>query len=431
MKKIIAIILLFIAYQVNAQTADSISLEKAVSIALKNNYGIVTTKRNVEIAQMNNSWGNAGALPTVKFNAMASKSKNFYEDDDISSTNLNGSVDLNWVLFRGFGIRIQKERLENMEKMSEGNFAVVVENTIFSVILSYYNVLLSNERMTIAQNTMALSEDRYKKEQYRKELGSSVTYNLLQAQNAYLRDKSDYLSAVSSYNNAQRQLNYLMAEPLENKYIYADTFEADTSDFTFAGLSEKMLNNNNTLINQYVNLELARLQVKSAQSAYYPTVSMGVSGGYTNSETDYETMNQMDRSSKGYNTSVNMSVSYTIFNGNSRKRALQAAKIEREIAAVETEEMEQDLKNQLAQELESYNVRKQILNVAAENLKAAELNLELSREKYENGTLNSFNFRDVQQLHKSASLNYQNAVFDVIQSYYKLMQLTGGIIEEY
>jgi outer membrane protein TolC len=142
-------------------------------------------------------------------------------------------------------------------------------------------------------------------------------------------------------------------------------------------------------------------------------------------------MNQMDQSSDSYNASVSLSLSYTIFNGNQRKRALEAARIEKEISEIETEKMKHDLKNQLAQEYELYRVRKELLNVAKENLKSAELNLQLSKEKFQSGAINSFNFRDVQQIYQNAAYNYQRAIFNVIQSYNTLMRLTGGIIDEY
>jgi outer membrane protein TolC len=93
--------------------------------------------------------------------------------------------------------------------------------------------------------------------------------------------------------------------------------------------------------------------------------------------------------------------------------------------------MKHDLKNQLAQEYELYRVRKELLNVAKENLKSAELNLQLSKEKFQSGAINSFNFRDVQQIYQNAAYNYQRAIFNVIQSYNTLMRLTGGIIDEY
>jgi len=431
MKRLLIIVFILSNFSVWAQENQDLSLEGAIDRALENNYGIIITRKSQDISELNNAWGNTGALPNIRFVGSGNTSKNFGEEDNYTSQQLNGTVEMNLTLFRGFSARIQKDRLEELERLSEGNVAVVVENTIYSVILSYYSILLADERVNIARTNMELSRDRYQRAQHSKEIGTTVTYDLLQAKNAYLRDSSDFLSARSSYRNSVRQLNYHMAAPLDNNYTFVSDFSPDTADFQYSSLVGRMLENNKTLRNQYMNLELARLDVESAKSAYYPTLSLTGSGGYSESKQDYENMNQLDQSRSGFNTSVGVSLSYTIYNGNSRKRALKAAKIEKEISRVETEEMKQDLKNQLAQEYELYRVRKQLLQVADENLRAAELNLQLSREKFENGTINSFNFRDVQQIYMNAAYDYQNAVFNVIQSYHTLLRLTGGIIDEY
>jgi outer membrane protein TolC len=430
--KIIMSIVLFIAsIPLFSQNLNRLSIKDAVNKALENNYGIITVKKSHEINELNNSWGNTGALPTVSFTGIGSESWNTNENDDYNNTALSGSVDLNWVLFRGFGARITKQNLEKLEKMSEGNITITVENTIVDVILAYYNVLLSENNMKITEKNMILSEDRYEQEKQRKQLGTSVKYDLLQAQNSYLEDKSNYLSAKSSYNNSKRQLNNLMAEPLETEYNYTSSFDVAAKDFELKVLEIKMLENNNTLKNQYINLEMAKLDVKSAKSAYYPTIAAGASGGYTNSETDYETLNNMDNSSSGFNTGLSLSVSYSIYEGGSRRRALQIAKINKEISEIETTDMQQQLKNQLAQELELYKVRQELLVLAEENLKAAELNLELSKQKFETGSINSFNYRDIQQMYSNISMNYQSAMYNLIQSYHTLLRLTGGVIDDF
>ncbi len=432
MKKLLIALFTITTLSASAQEKQALSLEEAVNTALENNYGIITIQKDQELAELKNNWGTAGALPNIRFVGSGNYSEEFDSENGYTSESLNATVELKQTLFRGFSVRIQKDRLEKLEKLSEENVSLVLENTIFNVILSYYNILLTQEQVDIAHTNMNLSKDRYQRLQESKEIGSARTYEVLQAKNAFLEDSSEYLSAKSSYNNTVRELNYLMAEPMEQNYRFTSEFEPDTTSFSRSVLSEKMLENNKTLRNQYINLELAKLEVKSAQSAYYPSLSLTASGGYSESETNYETATQaFDRNPDGYNASVGISLSYTIYNGNERKRALEAAKIERQISGIEQEEMIQDLKNQLAQEYELYNVRKELLNVAKENLEAAGLNLKISREKYRNGTINSFNFRDVQQIHQNAAYRYQRAVFNVIQSYHTLLRLTGGIIEEY
>ncbi|MFW5975065.1 MAG: TolC family protein [Bacteroidota bacterium] len=431
MKILIGILLMGITLNLAAQEKQNLRLEDALNKALQNNFGIIITQKSKEIAELQNTWGNTGALPNIQFVSSGNISEDFGDSDNYTTKQFNSSVEMNWTIFRGFSARIQKNRLEELENLSQGNVAVVVENTIFNVILAYYNILLANEQASIAENNMELSGDRFKRAEHSKEIGAMDTYELLQAKNAYLKDSSDFLSAKAAYRNAIRELNYHMAEPLESKYDFISQFIPDTTRFEYTGLQNQMVENNYTLKNQYMNLELARLDVKSSKSAWYPSISFTGSAGYSDLEQDYENINQFNQDQTGYNTTAGISISYTLFDGNSRKRALEAARMEKDISEVQTEEMELDLKNQLAQEFELYKVRKQLLQVARENLESAALNLRLSREKFESGSINSFNFRDVQQIHMSAAYEYQNAVFRVIQSYHTLLRLTGGIIDEY
>ncbi len=78
--------------------------------------------------------------------------------------------------------------------MAKGNAAVVVENTIQEVILSYYNILLQKEKLTVLKNLKTLSEDRYKYIQLKFEVGGTVIYELLQAKNVFLEDKASFLN---------------------------------------------------------------------------------------------------------------------------------------------------------------------------------------------------------------------------------------------
>ena len=294
MKHKIIIILLFIGISGLAYSqAEELSLQNAVEIALEKNYSIIMSQKNVEISEANNAWANTGVIPTVSFVGSGSASNNFNDNDNFSQTNLNGTVNVNWIIFRGFSARIQKDKLEEYENMSDANLAIMVENTIQNVISAYYGVLLAQEKFEISESNMNLSYDRYQRELQKKEIGTTVTYDLLQSKNAYLSDTADYMMSESSYRNSVRQLNYLMSVPVNQEYVFTTSFESEQTDFVYDDLLAKMKSNNTTLQNQYINLELSKLNVQSAKSAYYPTVSAGVSSGYQNSRMDYSTVQWM------------------------------------------------------------------------------------------------------------------------------------------
>jgi outer membrane protein TolC len=70
----------------------------------------------------------------------------------------------------------------------------------------------------------------------------------------------------------------------------------------------------------------------------------------------------------------------------------------------------------------------ELLNVANENMAAAELNLTISEEKYRSGVINSFNFRDVQLIYLNAALRRLQSIYDLIDPKTRLTRITGGFL---
>jgi outer membrane protein TolC len=69
--------------------------------------------------------------------------------------------------------------------------------------------------------------------------------------------------------------------------------------------------------------------------------------------------------------------------------------------------------------------------VANENLEAAKLNLQISQDKFESGAINSFNFRDVQNIYLNASQRKLEAIYDFIDTHTTLLRMVGVIVQEY
>ena len=147
---------------------DTLSLARAISIGLKNNFDVQIEQLNVEVAENNNTWGQAGRFPTISFsgnqnnNMVQRKPANpFAVPGRNKSNNLNGQLDVQFVLFDGFAVKINKQRLAQLEQLSYGNAAFVMETTLQSIMLAYYQALLEKERLHILENNMTFSKERY------------------------------------------------------------------------------------------------------------------------------------------------------------------------------------------------------------------------------------------------------------------------------
>ena len=71
---LVLLTVLFFALPItSAPGEESLTLERAIEISLKNNYAILIAENDAEIATNNASLGNAGFLPTLDMNGSASK----------------------------------------------------------------------------------------------------------------------------------------------------------------------------------------------------------------------------------------------------------------------------------------------------------------------------------------------------------------------
>ncbi len=428
MKYLLLAFLVFCTWS-SGSAQEKLSLFDAIQIALENNYDLEMQRSDQEIATIRNSWGEAGRYPYLNIGGDARTNYNINETENYLQNQYIGSATLTWTLFDGFSVNLTKKRLQELEELSGGNTSVMVESTIQSIILAYYTVLLEKEKVNVYRDVMKLSEDLYKKSQLQKEIGSAVTYDVLQAENAYLADKASYLVGEVNYKTSVRDLQFLMGTDSLRNLVLTDTFAAKPVEYSLVDLRVSMEENNRNLKNQYINQNLLKNAVALAKSDFYPTLSFAGGATYTRTGVEYDSQNVSWNNVNNYYG--NFTLSFNLFGGGAKRRALQIARIEEGMGEVSITQMKHELDNQLQNAYEFYLVRRELLDVARENLETAELNLRISREKYENGSINSFNFRDIQILYLNSALGELQAVYQFIDIHTSLLRLTGSIVQQY
>ena len=418
----------------NAEKKE-ISLSEALKTTLERNYQVKITRSNLTIAENNNSWGRAGRLPTVTFDlSQRNRYDNLPPDSSRTtslSNSLNPSVNANWVLFNGNAVNITKKNLEEYQNISEDNLQIQLENTILLTVLGYYNMLLQNEKLDVLTNIMNLSRDRYDYVKTRKELGSAVTFDVLQVKDAFLSDSSNYILQKLNFYNSIRDFNQLLADTVYVSYVPTDAFETDLLELNYEDLKIMMVESNKNLQRQYVNQKILENNIGLQKSSLYPRISLNAGADNSNIRTDLISPDISAITINNYGAYANLSLSYTIFNGGNRKRNIQNAMVYEEIGQMEIADLKLKLNNQLLSMLELYNARKQLYRVADESTKSAELNLQIAKDKFASGAINSFNYRDIQLSYINASFKKLEAIYLLIGSYNDLLRLTGNIIAQH
>ncbi len=426
-----------------AQEREPLSLSDAIQVGLAENFGIRIEQQNVEIARTNNTWGAAGRWPTISLNV--SQNNNFRDVTNPASflqglsisNDITPFVGVNWILFDGFRVVANRERLRALERLSEGNAQVVIENAVQGIITQYYLVQLEQQRLSVLNKVFQLSKDRYAYVKLRSELGSAVTFDVLQELNAFLTDSSNYVTQQITAINALRNLNLLMGQEVSERYKLTDSLEVTPSEYEVEDLYERMIASNSNLRNQYLNLEIAQAETRLAKTELYPQLSLNLNGSYSVSRQDLsnaELLRPIEdpvTQTRTLNYAGGLTLSYLFFDGGRVRRTLGNTRIQERISQLQIDELKQTLRNDLVSTYDLYNVRQKLLSISQQNVQSADLNLSLAEERFRTGTINSFDYRQIQVNYLNTALNNLQAKYDLIESETELLRLTGGITNEY
>ncbi len=417
---------------------SDLSVPQAVSKALENNYQIQLVKTNQETARIQNNWASAGFAPTFALNLgnnanIADNSNNPFTffPGNVFSNSLKLSVDMNWTIFNGFGIRISKAKFEQLEEQTKGNTIVVIENTIYDVIIAYYTAVVQKLKLKVVNNLLNFSIDKLNYFKMKNEIGTSSSFDLLEFKNQVLTDSTNLLLQQLALKNAKRNLNLLMAESIDVDYELTDKLQFVANNLNYNDLLNLMKSSNQNLKNQYINLELQDLNIKAQKSSYYPVITINL--GYSPSASYINLLGEQnqDVTTSAINYYGGINAKYTLFNGWNRKRAVEISKIQQQTAQLQVDELELKLAHQLKGIVELYNTQIQIEKMTSKMVKHAEQLWDLGKEKYDLGLINVFNLNDIKSSYQRTVLSYFDRLFEALKSHYDLLRISGQISQEY
>ncbi len=434
---------------ITAQQPQPLSLSDAVQRGLENNFQIRIAANNVAIAESNNDWALAGRYPTINLSLApglgyrnTANPASIVALSEVASYNLVPAANLNWTIFNGHRVRYTKSQLEQQQALSEGELKLAVENTVQQITQAYYNALVQKERISVLEQVLALSQDRIRYQDVRREYGQSGTFEEVQARDAYLNDSTNLLLQQLAYENSLRNLLQSMGETDPNLFIeLTDPLDFIPAIFDRKALTQKLLSSNRSLQNLLINREIAHLNTQLAQSANAPTVGLSAGLDYsvnvqTGSQTFVfggDTPSRVQElpgvAAQTLNGSLGFSVGYLLYDGGARKRRIETAQVQEINAQLNYQSNEQNLTMLLSNTLSTYDNQVQVLQLTDQLIDNAQRNLQLAEERFKGGVVNSFDYRQVQLGYINATFQKITALQNLKNTETELLRLTGQIVD--
>lgn len=406
-----------------------------VSNALKNNFGVQISENNLAIAANNQSVLNSSFLPTLGANAGANYNLNNVvanfqngtstELNGAQSSSFNAGVNLNYVLFDGFGRWYNYKQLKEQYQLTELEAKTTMENAVFDALSAYYDVAIQSSQVEILTDAVAVSSIRLERERSNFDFGQTTMLSVLNAEVDLNSDSISLVNARVALANSKKNLNAVLVEDI-NRDFTVDSNVIFMTGMDKATLQKMMLENNSILLQAKQNLTLNNYNMGITRSRYLPSISANAQYGWNRNNNNQASF-LLSSMSNGLNAGATLS--WNLFDGGTTRTNAQNTKLQNLNLALQIEQTINNLNRDFEIAWANYQNSLFQYNSLSRNLDNSKYNFSRTDEQFKLGQVNSVEYRQAQ-------LNLFSVETQVIQAKYstklaelRLLQLSGLLLE--
>ena len=427
------LVFIFLVLCTFGHSQEVLTLKDAISLAVKNNFNILIAQNNAIIDETNNTKGNAGMLPDLSLNFGRSNNLNntkqeFFSGDvregsGVNTNNLNANLLLNWTLFDGMAMFINRDRLLEMEEMGKLNVKIQIENTIGLVMLAYYNIEQNKRRIEIIEKAIEISKERHALATLKKNIGTGTGLEILQAEVDINADSTALIRQIQVLKSSMIQLNTVMGRSPENAFSTVEE-KTEKTNFDYGILLQKSMERNQQLKLADKNTSLASLRIRQLEASQYPSLDLNAGYNFTRfvAEIGVLKFNQ----NRGF--SLGLTGRWNIYGGGNNKREIQVARLNMETTKLNKDQTILNLSSDLYESYNDYVTSSELIKMEEKNILIAKQNLDITTDKMRLGTIPSLELRQAQLNLVDAEFRKISAEFEARVSALDLMRLSGGLM---
>ncbi len=413
-----------------------LSLKECIAIGLENNYSVLISRNNQMIFSNNITLGNAGYLPKITLTGQHSgvinnTRQNLFDGTTNSSSGIhnvfnNASVSMNQTIFDGFRVQNTYKKLKEYGKVGELQSRLSIENTVSRIVSEYYFLIWQERLLENMKYAVELSKERTRIDEERYLIGAGSKLQLLQSQ-AYLNADSSRLGRQYEVVRASRiKLGTLLALEESDGLVHTTVTLIDINqNLVYNQLLNSTLSQNTALLISARNRNISEIDSKIVASRAYPYLNF--SAGYGFSYNTYESATVANQ--RNLSPSYGLTLGFTIFDGNNRRREMRNAQIEIENRKLMQQQLNLEIRADLLTIFSGYANNLRLLELETQNLQVARENLEIALERYKLGALSGIEFREVQKTFFDAEERLLSIRFQAKLAEISLLQISGNIMD--
>ncbi len=431
--KKIVFFLLLIGFQLSAQNKKW-TLEECVDYAIKNNISIKQSELDLKTSDVEKLEAIGGFLPSLNGNANYSINTgasinpvtNQFQNQTFKS--FSASANSNIMLFNGLANWKTLQRSKLNQIANTYRLDKMKDDIALSIANSYLQILFNKEQLKVQKNQNLVTKENIKRTQELIEAGSLPAGDIYELQATDATQEQQIISTENALLISKVALcQTLLLEDYATFDISDEVIDLPMSNITNETQEAILAKAKESVKDVKIalsNVDVAKKDVAISRSSYLPTLTGFV--GYNTRWSESTPFNFADQLSLFDGTAVGLQLSVPILNGFATRGRVQRAKINQERSEFQLKQAELDLERNVYQAYNDVINAKKSFEAAQKTLEARKQSFNFSKERYEVGLMNSFDF-------SQSTIAYENAQSEVLRTKYdyifrtKILEFYFGI----
>ncbi|HNP53811.1 MAG TPA: TolC family protein [Ferruginibacter sp.] len=421
-----------------ARAQQVLKLEEAIATALQNNFDIRLLKNDSAVYALDKSYANYAFYPrlnassAVIFNNNNQKQKladgSERKGNNIRSSNVNASLNLNWTLFDGLKMFTTRDKLNEYVKFGSLLIKDQLNNTVADICQTYYGISRQKQQLKAIREQMAVNEERLKQAEKKLAVGLGAKPDVLQAKLDLNAQQASILNQQTVIDQLKEQLNLLMGTAKETSFDVTDSIPIDAQlkvEEVLSGVEK----GNPTLGTLKEQIKIANLTLKEQKAERYPILQFNSAYNFakTNNKTVVNNFTPLFNQNNGFNYGLSLSV--PIFNAYNVRRLIRQAELDIQYQTLSYDYQRFRILNTVSQAYKNYLQQLQVLKLEEENILLAKENVSISLERFRLGITTTLELRETQKSLEDAYNRLINARYNAALAEIALKRLKGAFVQ--
>lgn len=394
-------------------------LQTLIEQGLEKNADLQNAALTVEMYETMLKAAKLAFLPAVQFgsnNGMGTIST-LHTDPSVTTKAYTLPVSASWTIDL-FGNILSQKRSTQMKLLGMKDYQMAVRAQIVSGIANcYYTLLMLDEQLAIVNEMSRMSKETWEMMKLQYQLGRVRSTGVQSAEAAYLSTQTtanDFRRQIRATENALSLLIGQAGQQIPRSTLAQQSLPTEFS----AGVGIQLLQNRPDVHNAEMQLAACFHDVQTARSQFYPSISIGATGAFTNSN------GQMNPGK--WLTTLFGNLTQPIFARGALIANLKVSQIKYEQAFNTWQKAILSAGNEVSNALVSYNAYDANAAIEAERVAVLSKNVEDTKALYRSSGSSYLEVLTAEQQLLNAQLSLVTDNFNKMQAVVSLYTALGG-----